>query len=179
MVSYEDIYRNAINEIEFLFNVLKADELQNTVDLICSGDFDQIVGFGAGRMGYAMQAFIMRLAHIGFDAYMIGDTSFPRIGRRTLVLMNSSSGETPTSILYAQQAINQGGYLISITQNSESRLGKLSDQVIQYPIVASKQIMKTLPEQFTFILFDVLSEAIIRQTDGRRDLISKNHSISE
>lgn len=179
MVSYEDIYRNTVSEIELLFNALKADELQETVDLICSGNFDHIVGFGAGRMGYALRAFIMRLSHIGFDAYMIGDTGFPRIGRRTLILVNSSSGETPTSILYAQQAINEGGRLIGITQNSESTLAKISDQVIHYPIVASKQIMKTLPEQFTFILFDVLSEAIIRQTNRSRSFISKNHSISE
>lgn len=179
MVNYEDIYQTTIGEIDLLFNALKADELQQAVDLICSGNFDHIVGFGAGRMGYALRAFIMRLSHIGFDAYMIGDTGFPRIGRRTLILVNSSSGETPTSILYAQQAINEGGHVIGITQNSESTLGKISDQLIQYPIVPSKQIMKTLPEQFTFILFDVLSEAIIRQSDRGRQFISNNHSISE
>ena len=179
MVNYEDIYKNAISEIELIFSALNADQLQKTVDLICSENFDHIVGFGAGRMGYALRAFIMRLSHIGFDAYMIGDTGFPRIGRRTLIIVNSSSGETPTSILYAQQANNEGGHLIGITQNSESTLGKISDQVIQYPKVASKQIMKTLPEQFTFILFDVLAEAIIRQTSRSRDFISNNHSISE
>ena len=179
MINFDDLYNNTITEIGELFCGINPHELQQTVNLICSGNFDTIVGFGAGRMGYAMRAFIMRLSHIGFNAYMIGDTSFPRIGQRTLILVNSSSGETPTSLLYAQQAKNEGGYLICVSQNSDSTLGKMSDQIIQYPMVASKQIMKTLPEQFTFILFDVLSEAIIRQLNKNRAFISNNHSISE
>jgi 6-phospho-3-hexuloisomerase len=179
MIEYERIYKQTINEIEELCIGVKPTELQQVVDLICSGKFDNIVGFGAGRMGFSLRAFIMRLSHIGFETYMIGDTNFPKIGQRTLVLVNSSSGETPTSILYAQQAQREGGCVVGITQNSESTLSELSDHIIQYPSIFSKQIMKTLPEQFTFILFDILSEAIIRDLGKSREFISSNHSISE
>ncbi|MDA9012538.1 SIS domain-containing protein [Alphaproteobacteria bacterium] len=179
MIEFEGIYKQAINELEQLFDGLKIDELQRVVNLICSGDFDNIVGFGAGRMGFSLRAFIMRLSHIGFQAYMIGDTNFPKIGVRTLAIVNSSSGETPTSILYAEQAQREGASIIGITQNIESTLGRLSNQIIQYPLISSEQIMKTLPEQFTFILFDVLAEAIIKNSGESRAFITNNHSISE
>ena len=56
------------------------------------------VGFGAGRMGYALRSFMMRLFHLGYNYYMIGDTNFPRISDKTIAIVNSSSGETESNI---------------------------------------------------------------------------------
>ena len=179
MVEIRNIFNTPLEEIGMLRDGTDLDEIKKVVDLVCSAEFDRVAGFGAGRMGYALKAFMMRLCHIGFDAYMIGDSNFPKIDSKTLVFVNSSSGETPTSILYTQQAKNEGAFVVGVTQNSESSIGKLSDQIIQYPNIHSKQIMKTLPEQFTFILFDVLSEAVIEKLGRSRLQISNNHSISE
>jgi len=176
---FNEVAKTALTEIKYLFDSVDQEQIQMMVNLILDKRFDKIVGFGAGRMGYSLRAFIMRLSHIGLNTYMIGDTSFPRLDSKTLVIVNSSSGETPTSVLYAKQAQSAESIIITVTANKKSSLCEISDLAIDYNYSSSTQIMKTLPEQFTFILFDVISEIIIKQMNGDRDKISYNHSISE
>lgn len=179
MNKFKKKFEAAIGELQFLSDAIDEGECNKIVTLICSNRFEKIVGFGAGRMGYSLRAFIMRLSHIGMQSYMIGDTNFPRINSKTLVIVNSSSGETPTSVLYAEQAKEAGAYILTVTQKKKSTLASISDIVFQYPNIFSNQIMKTLPEQFTFLLFDILSELIIEELEFDKLKISRNHSISE
>jgi len=168
-----------LNELENISNTLNPEEIDVVVKLCTSGKFDKIVGFGAGRMGYALRAFIMRLCHIGFDAYMIGDTNFPKIDEKTLVLINSSSGNTETMVLYAMQAKKFNGQVVTFTANASGSLNSVSDYLVTYQVNETKQIMKTVYEQFSFILFDHIAECIIQQSKRSRTWISSNHSISE
>ena len=138
-----------------------------------------IIGIGAGRMGYSLRAHIMRLSHIGYEAYFIGDTTLPRIDENSVVIINSSSGETPTNILYAQQAKAAGSYIITITTNPESTIAKLSDQLVIMPKVDSHQLMKTIYEQFTMLMLDYVAEQVVSQLDLDRGEITHNHSILE
>ena len=69
----------------------------------------------------------MRLDHMGYNSYMIGDTNFPKIDSDTLCIINSSSGETETNILYANQAIKQGSKTLLISASSQSSLHELCD----------------------------------------------------
>jgi len=139
----------------------------------------KIVGIGAGRMGYSLRAHIMRLSHIGYEAYFIGDTTLPRIDENAVVIINSSSGETPTNILYAQQARDAGSYIITITTNPESTIAKLSDQLVIMPKVDSHQLMKSIYEQYTMLMLDYVAEQVVSQLDLNRDEITHNHSILE
>jgi 6-phospho-3-hexuloisomerase len=138
-----------------------------------------IVGIGAGRMGYSLRAHIMRLSHIGYETYFIGDTSTPRIDKNSLVIINTSSGETPTNILYAQQAKEAGSKIITVTCNEKSSIGKLSDVVVKIPTMTSHQLMKTIYEQYTYLLFDYISENVVAKQLLNRDIITHNHSILE
>ena len=138
-----------------------------------------IVGIGAGRMGYSLRAHIMRLSHIGYNAYFIGDTTTPRIDSNSLIIINSSSGETPTNILYAQQASTAGAFIITITSNKESTIAKLSDLVVETPALESHQLMKTIYEQYSYILFDYITELVVTNLKLNRNIITHNHSILE
>ena len=138
-----------------------------------------IIGIGAGRMGYSLRAHIMRLSHIGYNAYFIGDTTLPRIDKNSVIIINSSSGETPTNILYARQASEAGSYIITITTNKNSTIGKLSDLVVEIPVLESHQLMKTIYEQYSYILFDYVAESIVTNLALDRKVITHNHSILE
>jgi 6-phospho-3-hexuloisomerase len=144
--------------------------------LNCSG---KIIGLGAGRMGYSLQAFIMRLSHLGYKAYMIGDTTTPRIGKGDLVIVNSSSGETQSIILLAELAVQHGARVLGITSGKTSSLTKLAQTCIFYNEINSNQLMKTAYEQFSYLLLD--SSAAILATKGSLSVreIEKNHSILE
>lgn len=171
--------KNIIRELETIAGTLKHDQIETLVKLLSSGKFNKIVGFGAGRMGFSLRAFIMRLGHMGFDAYMIGDTNFPKIDENTLVLINSSSGNTETMLLYAAQAKTFKGYIVTITANEAGKLSSLSDLLLTYQVNKSEQIMKSVYEQFSFVLFDHIAECVIKANKLDRSWISNNHSISE
>ena len=138
-----------------------------------------IIGIGAGRMGFSLRSHIMRLSHIGFNAFFIGDTTLPRIDQNSVIIINSSSGETPTNILYAQQALAAESYIITITKNKNSTIGKLSDLVVETPTLESHQLMKTIYEQYSYLLFDYVTELVVTKLELDRDTITHNHSILE
>ena len=121
----------------------------------------------------------MRLDHIGFSSFMIGDTNFPRLIDKTLVLVSSSSGETPSIKLYTEQAKAAGSTIVCFTSVAESHIAKLSDFVVFCGDNTSKQIMKTLNEQFSFLLFDYIAAKYIEKYKIDKEWISRNHSISE
>ena len=138
-----------------------------------------IVGIGAGRMGYSLRGFIMRLAHMGASASFIGDTNVPAVDVNSTIIINSSSGETETLKIYARQAKEAGARLFLITQNPKSTIGSLSDLVLNMPVIDSVQVMKTFSEQYTFVLLDHITTLIVDKLKLNNGLLKKNHSVFE
>lgn len=139
----------------------------------------EIIGLGAGRMGYSLRSFIMRLSHMGFNASMIGDTNVPRVTKDSIIFVNSSSGETPTILLYAQQASSMSPAIFSTTCNIESSIGLLSDFCITMPPISSEQLMKSPYEQFSMLLYDYIVIKLMGSLNLDPLKVSANHSILE
>lgn len=160
---------------------VRTQGIDNYIEILKTGLHlsKNIVGIGAGRMGYSLRAHIMRLTHIGYNAYFIGDTSTPRIDSDSIVVINSSSGETPTNLLYANQARSAGSCIVTFTSDSKSSIAKISDFVVQFPSIESHQLMKSVYEQYTLLLFDFISESLVAQLSLDRNIITHNHSILE
>ena len=139
----------------------------------------KVIGLGAGRMGYSLRAFIMRLSHMGIDASMIGDTNVPVCNPNTLIIINSSSGETPSIKLYTEQANEYGATTVLFTSKYNSSIGKIADHTLVYGQAPSKQVMKTLYEQFTYLMFDKLAADLREDLAIEVDFMEHNHSILE
>jgi len=171
--------KEIFKELNILNENLSEKQISNVVELLLNSQDQLIVGLGAGRMGYSLQAFIMRLSHIGFNAYMIGDTTLPRIDSNSIILINTSSGETPSILLLAKQAKEAGSTLVCFTTEKKSSIGKISDYVIEVKKIDSSQLMKTIYEQFSFLLFDYLSNKIFTEGNFNKTKVERNHSILE
>lgn len=166
------------NELNELWSSIDSESLELFSNAIAKSK-KNIICLGAGRMGYAVQSFAMRLSHLGFNTYMIGDTGLPRIGDDDIVIINSSSGETQSVVLLAQLAKKHGARLFVITSNEKSTLANLSDISLFYKPITSSQLMKSAYEQFTFILFDHLSSKIFAKTGKDKTWVENNHSVLE
>jgi 6-phospho-3-hexuloisomerase len=100
---------------------------------------DEIVGsqriflMGAGRSGLAAKAFAMRLMHMGFNVFVVGETTTPAVQPDDLVIAVSGSGETPSIANLGGIAKKIGSKLAVITSNKDSTLGKISDIVVIVP----------------------------------------------
>ena len=116
---------------------------------------------------------------MGFNASMIGDTNVPRVTKDSIIFVNSSSGETPTILLYAQQASSMSPAIFSTTCNIESSIGLLSDFCITMPPISSEQLMKSPYEQFSMLLYDYIVIKLMGSLNLDPLKVSANHSILE
>lgn len=116
---------------------------------------------------------------MGFQASMIGDTNVPRVTKSSIVIVNSSSGETPSILQYTQQAIEEGGQIFLTCCNKNSSIAKYSTSLITIPSIKSKQLMKSPYEQFSMLLYDYLVIKLMDILNLDSDVVSHNHSILE
>lgn len=86
---------------------------------------------GAGRSGLVAKAFGMRLMHLGFTVYVIGEVITPAINKEDLLIIVSGSGQTISVVVAARIAKEKGVKIVSITSNPNSDIGKLSDVIVQ------------------------------------------------
>jgi len=92
---------------------------------------DKIFVMGAGRSGFVAKAFAMRLMHLGYNVYVVGETVTPRISKNDVLISISGSGETTSVVNISRKAKELiGSKLVAITQNRSSTLAEISDVVV-------------------------------------------------
>ncbi len=127
--------RKAMNDIlDHIRNVadsLKLEQVRGFVDAIIGAN--KIFIYGAGRSGLVGKAFAMRLMHLGFNVYVVGETITPAFEQGDLLIAISGSGETQSIVDAAKIAKDQGGKVAAITSYANSTLGRLADVVVEIP----------------------------------------------
>lgn len=180
---YSSYLSNVLKEIETVLNKVDPNEIKKLIKTIIQAD--TIVVVGAGRVGMATRAFGMRLGHLKMRAYTLGDSTVPSIGQGDLLLVSSGSGETQTIYDVALIAKQNKAKVALITGNSESRMGKLADVIVQLKApsktkqvsnVISIQPMTTLNEQCLFIFFDLLVLLLMKELGENHDTMWSRHS---
>jgi 6-phospho-3-hexuloisomerase len=143
----------------------------------------RIVVCGVGRMGLMSRAFVMRLAHLGMQAYMLGESNTPDIGPQDLLLVNSGSGETQTVVDVAMLGKSSGARLATITARPTSRIAGLADTVVCMPGLekgdshgpVSIQPMKTLNEQSLLVILDAIVILLMEVTGQKSEDLWDRH----
>lgn len=152
---------------------------------------------GAGRSGLAARAFAMRLMHVGFNVYVVGETTTPAVAPDDLVIAVSGSGETPSIASLGAIAKKIGSKLAVITSNKDSTLGKISDVVVIIPGRTKEDInyedyherrmigypqlapLGTIFEISALVFLDaVISELMVRTGASEAEL-KKRHTVFE
>jgi 6-phospho-3-hexuloisomerase len=81
---------------------------------------------GAGRSGLVAKAFAMRLMHIGYDSYVIGETITPALSGGDTLVIFSGSGETNSIYDVCETAKELGGRICLITATQKSRIADIA-----------------------------------------------------
>ncbi len=120
-------------------------------------------------MQASMRGFAMRLKHMGFDAYVVFDTTTPVIGTGDLLIVNCAVTAVDLSIIkLARQA---GARVCVITAHPENEQGKLADLSVLVPgqifgtepEIRSIQPMASLLEQALFLFEDIVVMLLIEK----------------
>jgi len=118
-----------INEIvkKTLENI-DEDQVDDFLRMI--GRSKNIFVVGAGRSGLVAKAFAMRLMHMGFNVYVVGETITPSVRKNDLVIAISGSGETASTLAVVETARKRGVDVVTITSFPKSPIAKKSDVVV-------------------------------------------------
>jgi len=128
-------YLQIANFVSSSLSVLKTPQLVNFIKILedaYSSD-RKILVMGAGRSGLVGRAFAMRLKHLGFDVYVLGDTIVSPIRKGDVVIAISGSGRTALIVTAADAAKSAGAIVIAITTYIDSPLAKIADIVVEVP----------------------------------------------
>lgn len=138
---------------------------------------------GAGRTGYIMRCFAMRLIHLGFSAYVIGDTEMIAATAGDLLLLGSGSGETRTLRVYMEQAKHLGMKTLVFTCDRESTLARDARLTCILPAQSkfqeeqqSVQPMGSLFEQMLLLLTDCMILELAGRMEVDFEQLKKRHS---
>jgi 6-phospho-3-hexuloisomerase len=93
----------------------------------------RVLVMGAGRSGLVGKSFAMRLLHLTYHVYVLGETIVPRIRESDLVIAISGSGRTRLIVTAAEAAKIVGARIIALTTYPDSPLGRLADIVVRIP----------------------------------------------
>lgn len=187
---YKDKVLSEINEQLSSFDEKKIDEF---VEFLAHKRCANVCAYGAGRMGYGLRAFIMRLIHLGYHAYWYTDTTIPHMGPDDVFLFSSASGKTQTVVKLAEIVKEKScSHIASVTGDDKSPLAQLSNTVIKFKgcnnglnsenspdKITSIQPMTTLNEQTAFIFFDLASLKLMEKLNEDNNTMSFRHSIIE
>ncbi len=79
-----------IEELTSTVEAIDATETKELADAVLQAN--RIFLAGAGRSGLMGKAFVMRLMHMGLDAYVVGETVTANLREGDLLIVGSGSG---------------------------------------------------------------------------------------
>ncbi|WP_446752418.1 6-phospho-3-hexuloisomerase [Vulcanisaeta sp. JCM 16161] len=195
-----DYFKSAYVEIgNFILNalnIINMKEIESFVDVLINvyENDKKVLVVGAGRSGLVGRAFAMRLMHLGFRSYVLGETITPSVGEGDLVVAISGSGTTTMVVAAAEAAKKMRARVVAITSYRDSPLANYADLVVQVPgrtKVAkmddyfARQILGlheplaplgTLFEDTTMVLLDAIIAELMHRLRKTEDEIRSRHA---
>lgn len=152
-----------IEELNHTLSSIHCDNANKFVELILNAE--EVFCAGAGRSGFQVKGFAMRLMHMGVHSYVVGETCTPNIKDNGLLVICSGSGETKSLVNHATKAKEMGAKIALITINPQSSIANMADVVIEISAPSPKsakageiksiQPMGSLFEQSEGIFMDI------------------------
>ncbi|WP_461865785.1 bifunctional 3-hexulose-6-phosphate synthase/6-phospho-3-hexuloisomerase [Thermococcus sp.] len=131
MLTIRKAVGDIVDHISQVAESLKIEQVRGMVDAMIGAN--KIFIYGAGRSGLVGKAFAMRLMHLDFNVYVVGETITPAFEPGDLLIAISGSGETRTIVDAAEIAKKEGGKVVAITSYANSTLGKIANIVVEIP----------------------------------------------
>ncbi len=144
---------------------------------------DKMFIYGVGRSGLASKGFAMRLMHLGFKIYVMGETVSPPVNEGDLVILVSGSGRTNSVVKIAQLSKEVRAKIVVITTEKNSPLADLGDLTIALDVQKEKDPrlapLGTLFEDGALIFFDCIISELLDRMGENEDRMTARHASLE
>jgi len=86
--------------------------------------------YGRGRSGFVARAFAVRLMHLGYQTYVVGETITAPVQHDDVVVCVSGSGTTYPVVMTAELGRKQGAHVVAVTAHADSEVARLAHVAI-------------------------------------------------
>ena len=184
MLDSKHLIKPVLAEISTVLDKINEAEIDQAATLIIRDK--RIFVLGSGRSGFMAKSFAMRLMHIGYQVFVIGETITPSIQPHDVLVSVSGSGKTSSVLELTEKAAKNGVEIIAVSSNASSPLAKLAKQVIVVPGatkygdgVESIQLLSSLFDQSVHIVLDILCLKLSIRDKVSNGAAKKQHSNME
>lgn len=177
-----DFTTSILTELKETLARVEDEKVEQAVESILNAKKALVAG--GGRSGFMGKSFVMRLMHMGLDAYIVGETVTPDLKADDVFIVGSGSGETQSLVAMTQKARAIGATIVAVTTNPESTIATCADISIVIPAQAkaesgtgkSIQPMGSLFEQSLLLLYDGMILSIMNKQGLRADVMYGRHA---
>ncbi len=181
------VFFECVRYIEKKIETILATIPQEKIDSIIAMFFKskRIFVYGAGRSGLVAKAFAIRLVHLGFQTFVIGETIGAPVKKDDLVCIISGSGETIPAVMTAEITKKIGAKLVVFTGNENSRITGFADVFLVLSSQCEEHQRKifaplgTLFEASTWILLDGIIAELMQKKKETEETMRSRHATLE
>lgn len=179
-MDYLELVGKVVEENRTVLNKVDPAQVAKLVDEIMKAKTIQL--YAMGRMALSVRAFAMRLKHMGFDTYIVYETTTPCIGKGDLLIGHCAVTNVELNVI--KLAKEAGARIALLTAHPENEHGQLADLCVRVPgqifggaeEVPSIQPMASLLEQALFLFTDIVTMMLIEKTGISIEEMHRRHT---
>jgi 6-phospho-3-hexuloisomerase len=165
-----EVFDVIVKEIEGVLAQVSPEEMEGALG--CLDKSRRVFVDGEGRSGLMAKGFAMRLMHLGYTVYVVGETITPALAAGDLFIGVSGSGASAGVVNDAAKAAKAGCRVLAVTGKAGSPLAAAADAVLRVPGTVkgdtggergSVQLLSSLFDQSLHIVLDALCLAVSRR----------------
>ncbi len=177
-----DVLRTIADEIEDVLDKVKEEEMQDVMSRLDRSR--RVFVAGEGRSGFSARGFAMRLMHLGYTVYFVGETITPAMEAGDVFIGVSGSGKSAGVVSDAVKAAGTGCTVIAVTSKPESPLAETAQSILVIPGTVkgdagssrgSVQLLSSLFDQCLHITLDALCLLISYRDHTENETATRAH----
>jgi 6-phospho 3-hexuloisomerase len=141
--------------------------------------------YGRGRSGFVARAFAVRLMHLGYQTYVVGETITAPVTKEDVVILVSGSGSTYPVVMTAELGRRQGATVVAITAQPDSEIARLAHMVV--PLLAPEgngeraklAPLGTIFETSAWLFFDAVVALLMVRLGETEGSMRRRHATLE
>ena len=166
-------------------NYLSVEEQQLNRLITYLEEADRIFFYARGREMLMLSAFAMRVHHMGYKVYVIGEVCVPPVCKGDVLVVSSGMGYGSVLTAQLQTAIQAGASIVGLTAHPENDIGKycshiviLSGQTLADPVkmLTSVQTMGSCFEEALLLTLDYIVLKMMQKNHWQENDLSIRHT---
>jgi 6-phospho-3-hexuloisomerase len=172
-MSIREKVAEVLQEARNLLSTLEESEAERVLCALREWQKKRLFFWARGRSFLVLKGFAMRLMHLGYVVYIVGEVTCPAIQEGDVLIVASGSGKTSSVLLFAEKARDLGAKVLAFLGRRGTPLERIAHHAVAFsPEQAgeSRQLYTggggTRFEDALWLFCDALILALVEEREG-------------